>query len=260
MVITIASFKGGVGKTTTALHLAHLLHQKDPTMLVDTDPNKSAMNWARRRQQKGQESPFNVGPATTLAKVSRDYNHFVVDTPARPENLDLESLLDGSDVLLIPTQPASMALDTLQEAYEAFQKIASPAIWVLLTSVPPAPQRDAREAREVLTDLGFRVLDAQIRRSKAFEYAARRGWLSKTCQSNSESTRCRRREAIHCRAAKSGDIFFVTCDCARPSRGRGVTRAKTFRKASQRKIHNCNCTCLARRDESSVGKATHTWG
>src|SRR5260370_18220209 len=177
MVNTKASFKGGVGKTTTAINLAHLLHQKDPTMLVDTDPNKSAMNWARRRQQKGQESPFNVGPATTLAKVSRDYNHFVVDTPARPENLDLESLLDGSDVLLIPTQPASMALDTLQEAYEAFQKIASPAIWVLLTSVPPAPQRDAREAREVLTDLGFRVLDAQIRRSKAFEYAARRGCL-----------------------------------------------------------------------------------
>jgi hypothetical protein len=29
----------------------------------------------------------------------------------------------------------------------------------------------------VLTDLGFRVLDAQIRRSKAFEYAARRGCL-----------------------------------------------------------------------------------
>jgi chromosome partitioning protein len=42
MIITIASFKGGVSKTTTAVHLAAYLQKRSPTLLIDGDPNRSA--------------------------------------------------------------------------------------------------------------------------------------------------------------------------------------------------------------------------
>jgi chromosome partitioning protein len=48
MLITIASFKGGVAKTTTAVHLAAYLQDRSPTLLIDGDPNRSATGWSRR--------------------------------------------------------------------------------------------------------------------------------------------------------------------------------------------------------------------
>jgi chromosome partitioning protein len=48
MIVTVASFKGGVGKTTTALHLATYFQTLAPTLLVDGDLNRSALDWASR--------------------------------------------------------------------------------------------------------------------------------------------------------------------------------------------------------------------
>ncbi len=48
MIITVASFKGGVAKTTTAVHLATCLNEKAKTLLIDGDPNRSASGWAKR--------------------------------------------------------------------------------------------------------------------------------------------------------------------------------------------------------------------
>ncbi|NES25300.1 MAG: ParA family protein [Symploca sp. SIO3E6] len=43
MIISIVGYKGGVGKTTTAVHLAGYLQTKVPTLLVDSDKNRSAL-------------------------------------------------------------------------------------------------------------------------------------------------------------------------------------------------------------------------
>ncbi len=47
MVISLVGYKGGVAKTTSAVHLAAYLQQFAPTLLVDGDPNRSGLHWAR---------------------------------------------------------------------------------------------------------------------------------------------------------------------------------------------------------------------
>ena len=78
MIVTIASFKGGVSKTTTAVHLAAYLQKRSPTLLIDGDPNRSASGWARRGQL-----PFQVVDERLAAKYAREFEHCVVDTEAR---------------------------------------------------------------------------------------------------------------------------------------------------------------------------------
>ena len=41
MYITVTHYKGGVGKTTTAVHLAAYLQQQAPTLFIDGDPVRS---------------------------------------------------------------------------------------------------------------------------------------------------------------------------------------------------------------------------
>src|SRR3954452_16416969 len=89
MIITIASNKGGVGKTTTAIHLAAYLQTLAPTLLVDNDPNRSAIGWASRSDGG---LPFRVVDVNQMLKAGRDFEHVVLDTKARPDREELKTI------------------------------------------------------------------------------------------------------------------------------------------------------------------------
>ncbi len=65
--------QGGVGKTTTALHLAAYFQKLAPTLLIDGDPNRSARAWARN-----DEMPFHIVDAAQGAFEARKYEHVII--------------------------------------------------------------------------------------------------------------------------------------------------------------------------------------
>ncbi|MGE5754447.1 MAG: ParA family protein, partial [Planctomycetaceae bacterium] len=109
MIVTVASNKGGVGKTTTAIHLAAYLQQFDPTLLVDNDPNRNSIGWAARSQNG---LPFRVVDINQSLKVGRHYEHIIFDTKARDDRDELQTLAQGCDLMVVPTTPDAMAIET----------------------------------------------------------------------------------------------------------------------------------------------------
>jgi chromosome partitioning protein len=170
VITTVASFKGGVGKTTTAVHLAAYLQERAPALLIDGDPNRSASKWTKRG-----ELPFKVVDEYQAARFARDFEHIVIDTKARPEEEDLRSLADGCDMLVIPTTADALSLDALMLTVDALEKVGSERYRILLTIIPPRPSRDGEEARATLERRGLPVFTTEIRRLVAFQKAALAG-------------------------------------------------------------------------------------
>lgn len=170
MIITVASFKGGVGKTTSAVHLAAYLSEKAPTLLIDGDPNRSASGWSRRG-----ELPFKVVDERQAARYVGKHEHIVIDTQARPSREDLEALADGCDLLILPSTPDALALDALLMTVDALRELGSESFRVLLTMIPPKPSRDGEDARATLREAGLPVFETMIRRLVAFQKAALAG-------------------------------------------------------------------------------------
>jgi len=112
MIVTLLNEKGGVGKTTLALHLAGewALRRKRVT-LIDSGPQGSALDWSQQRARENVSRLFGVvGLARdTLHReapeIARAADHVVVDGPPRVAGLMRSAL---AELVLIPVQPSPL--------------------------------------------------------------------------------------------------------------------------------------------------------
>ncbi len=173
MIVTVTSYKGGVGKTTTAIHVAAFLQRMAPTLLVDGDGIRSATKWSLRGSGSG--LPFKVVGDKEMGKYIRDYEHTVIDTEGNPSDRDFKELAEGCDLMVIPAEPETVATDGLIHTLQKLQGLGVTKYKVLLTKVPPQPRSEGRLLREMLAAEGIPLFGADVPRLAAFEKAAAAG-------------------------------------------------------------------------------------
>ena len=181
MIIAVLNQKGGVGKTTLALHLtAGLASLGTRVLLVDADPQGSARDWAAVRQDAPAFTVVGLDRPTLhrdLPDLATGYNHVVIDGPPRVTDLTRSAIL-AADVVLIPVQPSpldvwacSEIVGLIKEASVYTERLKS-AFVVNRKIVGTAMGRDVTQA---LAAYEMPVLESQIAQRIAFAEALASG-------------------------------------------------------------------------------------
>ena len=125
MKIGILNQKGGAGKTTIALHLAHALALNNyPVMLVDADPQGSARDWATAREGN---APFSVIGLDRpiihkeIGKLATGYDYVIIDGAPRVSDITRSAIL-ASDLVLIPIQPSPLDIWAAHSVVELIEE------------------------------------------------------------------------------------------------------------------------------------------
>jgi chromosome partitioning protein len=127
LIISIINQKGRVGKTTLAISLAAALAgRKLRVLLVDADPQGSALDWVAVR---GKDTPFAaVGIPKPilhleLPKVVKDYDAVIIDGPPRIYEVARSAVM-ASDAVLIPVLPSQFDVWAAEETVKLLEECA----------------------------------------------------------------------------------------------------------------------------------------
>ena len=166
-VIAVLNQKGGSGKTTVATHLARALQlQGAEVLLVDSDPQGSARDWAAVREDQpltvvGIDRPTIDRDVKKIARV----DYVVID--GAPQAADLAvSAIKAADFILIPVQPSPYdiwaASDLVELVKQRIEVTDGKLQAAFVVSMAIKGTRIGGEVAEALEGYELPVLEARI--------------------------------------------------------------------------------------------------
>jgi len=167
MILTFANVKGGAGKTTTAMHIAHeMVIRRQSVLFLDADRQRSASRWAEHAQSSDEPLPFQVDwfPSADLIDKVESWqagvDHLIIDTAPGDADVMLAAM-SVADLVLIPANAGPDDEEQAVKAHLDCEKMDVPHAAVL-NRVKASEITSIRVGREMLTSAGVNVLDTVV--------------------------------------------------------------------------------------------------
>jgi len=175
--IAVISQKGGAGKTTLTLHVAAAAQETGAvSLIIDTDPQATASQWASWRQDAPPEV-IDSPPPRLAAKVAQataqGANVIVIDTPPHADSA-ARAAVEVADLVLIPCRPSAFDLSAIQTTAKLVQLLRKPA-FVVFTAGPPNAPRIYQEAGELVDSYGTPPCPVILPDRAAYRHASAEG-------------------------------------------------------------------------------------
>lgn len=179
IVITVATLKGGSGKSTVASCLAvHWQQQGRRPALIDADPQRSLLRLGQREKALGGVPVHETGEsgadiAETARRLAAAHDAVIIDTAGfrAPSTL---AALAAARLILVPVKPSPLDVDVMLDTARTLFRTAdggAPRFYCLLTQTT----RDSVIARHIRSELaaaGFPLLDGELSNRVAYGEAA----------------------------------------------------------------------------------------
>ncbi len=170
LTIAFISQKGGVGKTTLAIHLATAFQTSGrETLVIDLDPQTSAAEW---KDARAEERPYVMAvPSSRLKKtleLAKEHEAEVVilDTAPHSEGTALEAAR-AADLILVPCQPSIMDLRAMRKTADLINHLKKP-IYAVLNEVAPQGTVADEAGRAITAQFGIAVCPVRLGQRVAF--------------------------------------------------------------------------------------------
>jgi chromosome partitioning protein len=184
MIVTVGNTKGGVGKTTLAINLAvaQALRGRD-VWLIDADRQGSAQSAIAMRAEAGTQPGIACAQyaqgSTLRAQIKQQaakFEDIIIDVGGHDSSAFRAALL-LADVLVVPFQPRSYDVWALADVAELVEEVRSlrdglRVLAVLNLADAVHQGADNQQAAQAVSEWPFTLIDAPIRRRKAFANAA----------------------------------------------------------------------------------------
>jgi chromosome partitioning protein len=159
MILAVANSKGGVGKSTLAVHLCTWLHrQRHRVLLADCDPQASSSQWVaeatpqvRTLRLRTPDEVFNELPG-----LREEYDYIVADGPGSLAEIT-RALLLVADAAIVPCKASMLEVRALNAATEVLRhahmvRSGHPSAIIVLSMVSQRYRltQDMREAAGAL--------------------------------------------------------------------------------------------------------------
>jgi len=176
-IITVATMKGGSGKSTVASCLAVYWHLRGrrPT-LIDADPQRSIVRLAARERALGGVAVVEDATeeaSKTARRLAGNNGLVIIDTPGFRSKTTLDCIA-AADFLLVPVKPSPFDVDRMLDTLGILTERADglqPLFRCLLTQTT-RESVIARHIRAELTEAGLPALHAEMTNRVAYPEAS----------------------------------------------------------------------------------------